>query len=254
MVRSSIICLPTPRCGVPVDEGCTRPLSSDPNIKLEYHDSSLYLKIPFVRNLHRLESLMPYTKWSQSKIRVREGVRTHTQVHNKATTCTKEKTSAQQNNRVIAQKCAQISLKSLNNVVTESRSCSVHLRCLGTRRGRLGAPFIAPRGLGDVAFSTRKMENFPVCGLTRQSDAQPDIRLPIAAQRSDSGFLSDVALDSLVCHRTVATSACRWRLAPARGEIRWRWRPVHQTMHRERHIRPYASPDSLVHTEHFSGS
>jgi hypothetical protein len=26
--------LPTPRCGVPMDEGCTQPLSSDPKINL----------------------------------------------------------------------------------------------------------------------------------------------------------------------------------------------------------------------------
>jgi hypothetical protein len=46
----------------------------------------------------------------------------------------------------------QISLKSLDGVVGESQSCSVHLRCLGTAARRLGAPFIVPRGLGDVGF------------------------------------------------------------------------------------------------------
>jgi hypothetical protein len=61
VVRSSVICLPTPRCVVPLDEGCTQPLPSDPKIKLEYHGSFLYHNIPFVRNLHKLESLTPYT-------------------------------------------------------------------------------------------------------------------------------------------------------------------------------------------------
>ena len=44
-----------------MDEGYTQPLSSDPKIKLEYHGFSLYLNISFVRNLYKLESLMPYT-------------------------------------------------------------------------------------------------------------------------------------------------------------------------------------------------
>jgi hypothetical protein len=60
VVESSVICLPTPRCGIPMDKGCTQPLSSDPNIKLEYHSSSLYHNISFVRNLHKLQSLTPY--------------------------------------------------------------------------------------------------------------------------------------------------------------------------------------------------
>jgi hypothetical protein len=34
-----------------------QPLSNDPNIKLEYHGSSLYLNIPFMRNLYNLECL-----------------------------------------------------------------------------------------------------------------------------------------------------------------------------------------------------
>jgi hypothetical protein len=40
----------------------------------------------------------------------------------------------------------------------------------------IGAPFIAPRGLGVVAFSTRKLENFSVYWLTEQSGAPLDFR------------------------------------------------------------------------------
>jgi hypothetical protein len=47
-----------------MDEDRNQPLSSDPEIKLEYHRSSLYLLIMFVRNLHKLESLTPYWKLS----------------------------------------------------------------------------------------------------------------------------------------------------------------------------------------------
>jgi hypothetical protein len=50
MVRPSNTCL-LPRCGVPMDEGCTQPLSSDPMINLNTTVFS------FARNLHNLESL-----------------------------------------------------------------------------------------------------------------------------------------------------------------------------------------------------
>jgi hypothetical protein len=42
-------------------KGCTQPLSSDPKIKLEYHGCLPYINIPVVRNLQKLESIMPYT-------------------------------------------------------------------------------------------------------------------------------------------------------------------------------------------------
>jgi hypothetical protein len=48
MVRSSIICLSTLRCSVPMDEDCTQSLSSDPKIKLEYHGSILCLTISWL--------------------------------------------------------------------------------------------------------------------------------------------------------------------------------------------------------------
>jgi hypothetical protein len=57
VVRSSVICLPTPHCGIPMDEGCTQCLSSDPKIKLEYHSSSLSQEFSFARNLYNFETL-----------------------------------------------------------------------------------------------------------------------------------------------------------------------------------------------------
>jgi hypothetical protein len=48
---------------------------------------------------------------------------------------------------------AQISLKSLEGVVTESWTCSVHLRCLCFYNKAPGVPFIAPRDLGVVGAS-----------------------------------------------------------------------------------------------------
>jgi hypothetical protein len=52
--------LPAPRCSVPMDEGCTQSLSSDPKINLNI--MVLFISTIFVvRNLHNLESLTPYT-------------------------------------------------------------------------------------------------------------------------------------------------------------------------------------------------
>jgi hypothetical protein len=47
------------------------------------------------------------------------------------------------------------------------------------------ASFIASRGLGVVAFSTRKLENFLVHGLTRQSGVPLDFQPATVARRSD---------------------------------------------------------------------
>jgi hypothetical protein len=46
-----------PRCGVPMGEGFTQPLSSDPMINLNTTIFFLILVFPFVRNLHKLEPL-----------------------------------------------------------------------------------------------------------------------------------------------------------------------------------------------------
>jgi hypothetical protein len=56
MVRPSNTCLPT-HCGVPMDEGCTQPLSSDPIIGLNTMVFFFRVLFPFVRNLHKLEPL-----------------------------------------------------------------------------------------------------------------------------------------------------------------------------------------------------
>jgi hypothetical protein len=56
VVRPSNTCL-LPRCGVPMDEGCTQPLSSDPMINLNTTVFFLIVLFPFARNLHNLESL-----------------------------------------------------------------------------------------------------------------------------------------------------------------------------------------------------
>jgi hypothetical protein len=91
----------------------------------------------------------------------------------------------------------------------------------GARRGRQEAPFIAPRGLEVVAFSTRKLENFPIYEITEQFGVPLEIRPATVGRRFDwSTSFSGMALDSLVRHRTTATPASHWRLALAYGVSR----------------------------------
>jgi hypothetical protein len=56
VVRPSNTCL-LPRCGVPMDEGCTQALSSDPMIDLNTTVVFFQIFFPFTRNLHKLEPL-----------------------------------------------------------------------------------------------------------------------------------------------------------------------------------------------------
>jgi hypothetical protein len=63
-------CLP-PRCGVPMDEGYTQPLSSDSMINLNTTVFFLIVFFPFARNLHKLEPLALtrlISKKAQSKV------------------------------------------------------------------------------------------------------------------------------------------------------------------------------------------
>ena len=56
VVRPSDTCL-LPRCGVPMDEGCTQPLSCDPMINLNNTVFFFRVLFPFARNIHKLEPL-----------------------------------------------------------------------------------------------------------------------------------------------------------------------------------------------------
>ena len=78
--------LPTPRCGVPTDEGCNQPLSSGPKTHLNTTVFCLLYYIPFARNLHTLEPLaltLEVHKEARSK-----GGKQHTQIHSKMRTHT----------------------------------------------------------------------------------------------------------------------------------------------------------------------
>jgi hypothetical protein len=56
VVRPNNTCL-LPCCGVPMDEGCTQPLSSDPMIDLNTTVFFFIVLFLFARNLHKLEPL-----------------------------------------------------------------------------------------------------------------------------------------------------------------------------------------------------
>jgi hypothetical protein len=56
-----------------MDEGCTQPLSSDQMIYLNTTVFLLIVYVPFVRNLHKLESLTLTRLISMKTTRVREG-------------------------------------------------------------------------------------------------------------------------------------------------------------------------------------
>jgi hypothetical protein len=55
-----------------MDEGCTQPLSSDPMIHLNTTVFFLKIDVPFVRNLHKLESVTLTILILMKTIRVRE--------------------------------------------------------------------------------------------------------------------------------------------------------------------------------------
>jgi hypothetical protein len=94
VVRSSLKCLSTPCCGVPVDKGCTQPLSSDPKIKLECHSSSFYQDCSRSQGISiSCSRLQAYIRL-ESQIRVREGESTSTRDQNQQLNIKERNTSA----------------------------------------------------------------------------------------------------------------------------------------------------------------
>jgi hypothetical protein len=72
----------TPCCGdLLLVNGCTEPLSNDPNIKLKCQLYIPYNSLSFVRNLHTLESLTPHTS-DQYQNQSKGSKDTRTQKHN----------------------------------------------------------------------------------------------------------------------------------------------------------------------------
>jgi hypothetical protein len=86
VVRPSNTCL-LPHRGVPMDEGCTQPLSSDPIINLNTTVFPFLVFLPFARNLHSLEPLaltMMITKEAQKYGRGEQHTQDSNPQHNHA--------------------------------------------------------------------------------------------------------------------------------------------------------------------------
>ena len=93
VVRPSNTCL-LPRCGVPMDEGCTQPLSSDPKIHLNTTVVFFLILFPVCEESPQLGVSRPYTLMFTKKHGVREEWATHTRHKIRATIRTQVTTRA----------------------------------------------------------------------------------------------------------------------------------------------------------------
>jgi hypothetical protein len=90
--------LPTPRCGVPTDEGCNQPLSSGPKTHLNTTVFCFLDYIPFARNLHNLEPLA-LTIDVHKEARSKEGMSNAHKTQNQSITRTQVATRAHNTTR-----------------------------------------------------------------------------------------------------------------------------------------------------------
>jgi hypothetical protein len=92
VVWPSNTCL-LPCCGVPMDEGCTQPLSSDPMINL--NTTTFFLSLsPVCEESPQLGASRPYNDDHKRSTEVREGRATHTRPKSTAQPRTKVTTRA----------------------------------------------------------------------------------------------------------------------------------------------------------------
>jgi hypothetical protein len=174
MVRPSNTCL-LPRCGVPMDEGCTEPLSSDPMINLNTTVFSFQSILPVCEESPQVGASRPYNIDHKESTRVRMGEQ-HTQDSNPQHNHThKPRLELETHHREFA---TQTELKSLTQRIkcmeTESTSLRMFLENLVYCSMCLGVPFIAPRKLGAVGdqFGRQFLPTVEWC--TGQSGAPPN--------------------------------------------------------------------------------
>jgi hypothetical protein len=148
VVRPSNTCL-LPRCGVPMDEGCTQPLSSDPMINL---NTTVFLSLstlPICEESPQVGASRPYNIDHKEGIRVRLGEQ-HTQElnpqHNHAHKLRLELKT--QHREFVTQTDLKSLTQRIKCVETESGSLRMFLGSLVLCSMRLGVPFIALRQLG----------------------------------------------------------------------------------------------------------
>jgi hypothetical protein len=106
--------LPTPRCGVPTNEGCTQPLSSDPKINLN-------TTVLFISTISRCEESPQFGfshalhNWSQMNTRVRGKRSTHTSESCSNNTHTKQERAHETTQRSYSSnKCSNLYHKETN--------------------------------------------------------------------------------------------------------------------------------------------
>jgi hypothetical protein len=149
VVRPSNTCLLL-RCGVPMDDGCTQPLSSDPMINLNTTDFSFGV-LSRLRGISTTWSLSPLQWRSQRKHRVRLEETTHTQHNSAAHTRTQAKTWAQNvAQRVHNSNGAQITNTIDKFAVAKCGSLGMLSKSLGCSSMRLEVSFTTLRQLGAI--------------------------------------------------------------------------------------------------------
>jgi hypothetical protein len=131
VVWPSNTCL-LPRCGIPMDEGCTQPLSSDPMINLNTTVFSFLCLSPVCEESPQLGASRPYNDDHKRCTEVREGRATHTRLksqHNHA-----HKSQLELKTQPV-EFTTQMDLKSLSQRIKcaklESWRLRMFLECLG---------------------------------------------------------------------------------------------------------------------------
>jgi hypothetical protein len=174
MVRPSNTCL-LPRCGVPMDEGCTQPLSSDPMINLNTTVFSFQSILPICEESPQVGSSRPYSDNHNRSTEVRKGKQRTQDSNPQHAHAHKLRLELKTQHMEFA---TQMELKSLTQrikcVEAKSRNLRMFLESLVLCSMRLGVPFIAPRQLGAIGDKLGRQFLPSVEWCTGQFDAPPD--------------------------------------------------------------------------------
>jgi hypothetical protein len=127
MVRPSNTCL-LPRCGVPMDKGCTQPLSSDPMIDLNTMVFSFLSILPVCEESPQVGVSRPYNVDHKRSTEVREGKATHVRLNLQHTHAHKSRLELKTRRREFT---TQTELKSLTqqSKYVEAESMSLKIIC-----------------------------------------------------------------------------------------------------------------------------
>jgi hypothetical protein len=242
VVRPSDTCL-LPRCGVPMDKGCTQPLSSDSMINL--NTTAFFLIVfPICEESPQVGASRPYNKDHKEGTRVRLGEQ-HTQHTNlQRTHAHKSKLELETKHREFTTRTELKSLtQSIKCAEAECGSLRMLSECLGFLHHAPRVPLIAPRQLGAVGGKLGRPSLPSVEWRTGQSGAPPDsycnlsvVRLPSKSGTDDRCSSGPVgAPDTVRCTLdSPVPPADRWSCHASPADFatdHWRWRPLaHRTV------------------------